>query len=47
MARYNLKYLDEFITIEEKERKEREEETRREAQLPISASEVSAPIDIP
>jgi hypothetical protein len=30
MARYGLKYLNKFVTIKEKEKKEREEETRQE-----------------
>jgi hypothetical protein len=47
IARCSLKYLDEFITIEEKEKKKREEETRREAQLPVSTSETLAPINTP
>jgi hypothetical protein len=41
-----LKYLDEFVAIKEK-KKERKEETRREPQLLVSASEISAPADIP
>jgi hypothetical protein len=30
MACYGLKYLDELVAIKEKEKKKREEETRRE-----------------
>jgi hypothetical protein len=44
---YSLKYLDEFIIIEEKKKKEHEKETRQEAQLLVSASEASAPTDTP
>jgi hypothetical protein len=47
MTRYGLKYLDELIVIEEKKKKEHEKETRREAQLPVSTSEASAPINTP
>jgi hypothetical protein len=47
MACYGLKYLNELVIIEKKERKEHEEETRREAQLLVSASEVSAPTNTP
>jgi hypothetical protein len=47
ITRRSLKYLDELIVIEEKEKREREEETRREPQLLVSTSEISAPIDIP
>jgi hypothetical protein len=47
MARRGLKYLNELVAIEEKERKEHEGETRQEAQLPVSASEMSAPADTP
>jgi hypothetical protein len=39
---YSLKYLDEFVIIEEKEKKEHKEETKQEAQLLVSTSEVSA-----
>jgi hypothetical protein len=31
MTCYSLKYLDEFIIVEEKEKKEHEEKTRQEA----------------
>jgi hypothetical protein len=31
ITRYSLKYLDELVVIKEKEKKEREKETRREA----------------
>jgi hypothetical protein len=47
MTRRGLKYLDKLVAIEEKEKKEREEETRQEPQLPVSASEMSAPADTP
>jgi hypothetical protein len=47
MARRSLKYLDELVAIEKKEKKKREKETRREPQLPVSASEISAPADAP
>jgi hypothetical protein len=40
---YSLKYLDELVVIKEKEKKEREEKTRQEAQLLVSTSETSAP----
>jgi hypothetical protein len=30
MARRSLKYLDELVAVEEKEKKKREKETRRE-----------------
>jgi hypothetical protein len=39
--------LDELDIAEEKKKKEREKETRREPQLLVSTSEISAPIDIP
>jgi hypothetical protein len=47
MARRGLKYLDELVIIEEKEKKKRKKETKREAQLPVSAGKISAPADIP
>jgi hypothetical protein len=47
MTYYSLKYLDELVVMEEKERKKHEKETRREAQLFVSASEVLAPINTP
>jgi hypothetical protein len=47
MTRCGLKYLDELVIIEEKEKKKHEKETRREAQLPVSASEASAPTNTP
>jgi hypothetical protein len=47
ITRYSLKYLDKLIAIKEKEKKEREEKTRQGAQLPVSASEMSAPADTP
>jgi hypothetical protein len=47
MARCGLKYLDELVAIKEKEKKEREEKTRREAQLPVSTSEALAPTNTP
>jgi hypothetical protein len=47
ITRYNLKYLDKLIVIEEKEKKEREEKTRQEAQLFVSISETLAPADTP
>jgi hypothetical protein len=47
MARYGLKYLDKLIVIEEKERKEHKKKTRREAQLPVSVSKISAPTNTP
>jgi hypothetical protein len=37
----------EWESLEELEQKEREEETRREPQLPVSAGEMSAPADTP
>jgi hypothetical protein len=43
----SLKYLDKLIIIEEKEKKEHEEKTRQEAQLPVSTSETLAPINTP
>jgi hypothetical protein len=43
MAYRGLKYLDKLVAIEEKKKKEHEEKTRREPQLPVSASKVSAP----
>jgi hypothetical protein len=43
MTRHSLKYLDELVIIEEKEKKKGEEETRQGAQLPVSTSEVLAP----
>jgi hypothetical protein len=42
-----LKYLDEFVIIKEKEKKKHEKKTRQEAQLPVSTSEASAPINTP
>jgi hypothetical protein len=47
MACRGLKYLDELVAVEEKEKKKREEETKQEPQLPVSVSEVSAPADTP
>jgi hypothetical protein len=41
MAYRGLKYLDKLVAIEEK--KKHEKKTRREPQLPVSASKVSAP----
>jgi hypothetical protein len=43
----SLKYLDELVAIKEKEKKEYKKETRQEAQLLVSTSEISAPTDIP
>jgi hypothetical protein len=43
----SLKYLNKLIVIKEKEKKEREKKTKQKAQLPVSASEASAPADIP
>jgi hypothetical protein len=43
----SLKYLDEFVIIEEKEKKKHEEETRQEAQLPVSTSKALALINTP
>jgi hypothetical protein len=42
-----LKYLDELVAIEEKEKKEREKKTKQGAQLPVSTSEVSALANTP
>jgi hypothetical protein len=47
ITRRGLKYLNELVIIEEKEKKEHEKETKQEAQLPVSASEASAPADTP
>jgi hypothetical protein len=47
MAYYSLKYLDKLVIIEEKKKKEHEKKTRRKAQLPVSTSEISAPINTP
>jgi hypothetical protein len=47
ITRRGLKYLDNLVIIKEKEKKEHEEETRQEAQLPVSASEVSVPTNTP
>jgi hypothetical protein len=47
MACRSLKYLDELVIIKEKKKKEHEKETRREAQLPVSAGEASAPTNTP
>jgi hypothetical protein len=47
IAYRSLKYLDKFIAIEKKEKKEREKETKREAQLLVSASEISIPTNTP
>jgi hypothetical protein len=44
---YSLKYLNKLVVIKEKEKKKHEEKTRREAQLFVSASEASTPINIP
>jgi hypothetical protein len=44
---YSLKYLDELVIIEEKEKKEHEEKTRREAQLLVSTSETLVPTNTP
>jgi hypothetical protein len=45
ITRRSLKYLDELVTIKEKEKKEREKETKQEPQLFVSAGEISAPIN--
>jgi hypothetical protein len=47
MACYSLKYLNELIIIEKKEKKKHKKETRRELQLFVSTSEILAPINIP
>jgi hypothetical protein len=47
MACRSLKYLNELVIIEEKEKKKHEKETRQEAQLPVSASEALAPTNTP
>jgi hypothetical protein len=47
MACRGLKYLDKLVALEELEQKEHKEETRRETQLSISASKISAPTDTP
>jgi hypothetical protein len=47
ITRRGLKYLDKLVAIEEKERKEHEEETRQEAQLPVPTSEILAPTNTP
>jgi hypothetical protein len=47
ITRRGLKYLNEFVIIKEKEKKEREEEIKQETQLPVSASKASAPVDTP
>jgi hypothetical protein len=47
IARRSLKYIDEFVAIEKKKRKKHEEETRREAQLFVSTSEISVPTNTP
>jgi hypothetical protein len=39
--------LDKLVTTEEKKYNEYKEETRREPQLPVSASEVLVPADTP
>jgi hypothetical protein len=43
----SLKYLNELVIIEKKKKKEHEKETRREAQLLVSASEALAPANTP
>ena len=47
ITRRSLRYLDELVAVEEKEKKEREEKTRQEPQLLVSTSEVSAPTNTP
>jgi cell division protein ZapA (FtsZ GTPase activity inhibitor) len=42
-----LNSMDELDELEAREQKKREEKTRREAQLPVSISEVSVPADTP
>jgi hypothetical protein len=44
---YGLKYLNKFVIIKEKEKKKHKEKTRRETQLPVSASEALAPANTP
>jgi hypothetical protein len=46
IARRGLKYLDELVTIEEKKHNKREKKTKREPQLFVSSSKVSAPVSI-
>jgi hypothetical protein len=43
----SLKYLDKFVTIKEKEKKERKKKIKQEAQLLVSISKTSAPADTP
>jgi hypothetical protein len=43
----SLKYLDELVIVKEKEKKEHKEEIRQEAQLLVSTSEASVPINTP
>jgi hypothetical protein len=47
ITRRGLKYLDELVAIEEKKKKEHKKKTRREAQLFVFVSEMSAPADTP
>jgi hypothetical protein len=47
ITRRGLKYLDKLVTIKEKEKKKRKEETRQETQLPVSAGEMLSPTDTP
>jgi hypothetical protein len=47
MACRGLKYFDKLAAIKEKEKKEREEETKREPQLPVSTSEILALTNTP
>jgi hypothetical protein len=42
-----LNSIDKLDELEAYEQKEHEEETRREAQLPVSTSKISVPADIP
>jgi hypothetical protein len=43
----NLNFLDKLDTLEELEQKEYKEKTRREPQLLVSTSEISAPTNTP
>jgi hypothetical protein len=47
MITASLNSLDKLDALEELEQKEHEKEIKREPQLPVSTSEISAPADIP
>jgi hypothetical protein len=47
IIRASLNSLDKLDELETRKQKKHKKETRRESQLPVSASEISAPTDTP